>query len=690
MSRREEPTVTETTGGTAQELPPTGGFRIVQRTIMRPDQELDVRPLYLSGVSSFTSGEDTSRQSGTGYEKEATAEAAAAAATEKSYEADRGMSGYGQITSSGSATVRPERRLTFGTYFNAFPAGYWRRWTDFESVRLIVKMKGQGSIIVYRSTSKGHVLRAEASMIDSPTTETLVFDLSLKPFIDGGWYWFDIEAGDHELTLESAVWGVETDKTESGSVTIGITTFNRPDFCVDQLVNLSQDPAVLKILDEILVVDQGTQKVTDNEQYDEVAKALGSKLRVIEQPNLGGSGGFSRAMNEGVAKGQSDYVLLLDDDVVCELEGIQRAVTFADLAKQSTIVGGQMFSLYVRSVMHAYGENIAKYRWFWGPSPQTVQGHDFAKRSLRSTPWLHRRIDVDYNGWWMCLIPTKVIKEIGLSMPMFIKWDDAEFGLRAGEAGYPTVTMPGVAVWHVPWTEKDDTVDWQAYFHERNRLVSGLLHSPYERGGKLVRESFETHAKHTVSMQYSPAEMILMAITDVLEGPERMHRDMSSRLGELRELRKQFADSRPETALDKFPPARRDKPPRKGRAVISPKGPVGKVKTAAVGLLRQALPVRELSTEYPEGVIPHVDQRWWRFAQFDSALVSSADGSSVSWYRRNPREFKEQIARSAKLHARLYQEWPKLAARYREAMPELTSPEAWKQTFEGGDTEERR
>jgi galactofuranosylgalactofuranosylrhamnosyl-N-acetylglucosaminyl-diphospho-decaprenol beta-1,5/1,6-galactofuranosyltransferase len=169
-----------------------------------------------------------------------------------------------------------------------------------------------------------------------------------------------------------------------------------------------------------------------------------------------------------------------------------------------------------------------------------------------------------------------------------------------------------------------------------------------------------------------------------------MHRDMSSRLGELRELRKQFADSRPETALDKFPPARRDKPPRKGRAVISPKGPVGKVKTAAVGLLRQALPVRELSTEYPEGVIPHVDQRWWRFAQFDSALVSSADGSSVSWYRRNPREFKEQIARSAKLHARLYQEWPKLAARYREAMPELTSPEAWKQTFEGGDTEERR
>ena len=112
-------------------------------------------------------------------------------------------------------------------------------------------------------------------------------------------------------------------------------------------------------------------------------------------------------------------------------------------------------------------------RWFWGPAPQTNHGHDFAQRSLRSTTWLHRRVDVDYNGWWMCLIPTRVIREIGLSLPMFIKWDDAEFGLRAGEAGYPTVTLPGVAVWHVPWTEKDDTLDWQAYFHERNRLVVG-------------------------------------------------------------------------------------------------------------------------------------------------------------------------------------------------------------------------
>ncbi|HET6561101.1 MAG TPA: glycosyltransferase [Marmoricola sp.] len=659
--------------------------RVVQRTVMRADQELDVRSLYMDGVSQFAGGGGaSSRQSGGEHEDRSDR---AKETEDKSDESEGGMTGFGRVTETGAVVVDRARRVTFGTYFNAFPASYWRRWTDFSSVRLVVRLRGHGSIIVYRSTSKGHVLRASSAPVESDEVQTVEFDLTLKPFIDGGWYWFDIEAGEGEVVLEAASWSVDTERTGQGRVTIGITTFNRPDFCVAQLLNLGNSPDVLEILDEIVVVDQGTQKVRDNRDFERAAAQLGPKLRVIEQANLGGSGGFSRAMAEAVSMGASDYVLLLDDDVVCELEGVLRAVAFADLAKSPTLVGGQMFSLYDRSVMHAYGETIAKWKWFWGPAPSTVHGHDFARRPLRSTSWLHRRIDVDYNGWWMCLIPTQVIKEIGLSLPMFIKWDDAEFGLRAGEAGYPTVTLPGVAVWHVPWTEKDDTLDWQAYFHERNRLVSGLLHSPYERGGRLVLESLENHAKRMVSMQYSTGEIILMALTDVLEGPERMHRDIVHRLGEVRALREEYTDGRSKPSLDQFPPPRLKKPPRRGKGVPLPSSTVGKVKMAAVGLLRQVTPTRPLASSYPESTVPHVDQRWWRLAHFDSAIVSSADGLAASWYRRDPEQFRDQMARSARLHAQLYQSWPELAARYRQALPELASPERWKQTFEGPEAE---
>lgn len=652
------------------------GFRVVQRTVMRPDQELDIRPLYLRGISEVSAGASTSRQSGTGDSKEKESESTAAQVIEAP------TSGSGRVVGTEGAEVQAERRLTFGTYFNAFPASYWRRWTDFASVRLVMKAKGHGRIIVYRSTSKGHVQRADTVDVESETTQTFEFDLPLKPFIDGGWYWFDIEGADSEMMLEDAVWGFETDNAASGTVTIGITTFNRPDYCIDQLVALSEQPEVLAIIDEILVVDQGSQKVADFPRYEEAATRLGGKLRLIEQGNLGGSGGFSRAMDETVARGQSDYVMLLDDDVVCEPEGILRAVTFADLAKHPTLVGGQMFSLFDRSVMHAFGESVDKYRWFWGPAPHTEHGHNFAQKPLRSTKWLHRRVDVDYNGWWMCLIPTKVIREVGLSLPMFIKWDDAEFGLRAAAAGFPTVTMPGVAVWHVPWHEKDDTIDWQAYFHRRNRIIAALLHSPYERGGRLVFESFETQIKHLLSMQYAPAEMGLMAIADILEGPQRMHRDVLQRLPELLAMRKGYDDSRSETDLDRFPPARRHKPPRRGKAPTEAPGRIGRVKTMIEGAARQVLPVRDLSRRNPEANIPHVDLKWWLLSRFDSALVSSADGTAASWYKRDPEQFRDLLTRSLALHTQLAKEWPSLVKQYREALPELVSPQTWKATFD--------
>jgi galactofuranosylgalactofuranosylrhamnosyl-N-acetylglucosaminyl-diphospho-decaprenol beta-1,5/1,6-galactofuranosyltransferase len=665
---------------TGDDIDPLVGHRVVQRTILRADQELDIRPLYVSGLSNFSTGESTSRQSGSSDEEEP-AETSSAEHEESTAQSDETMSGYGSISGTVGAVVMPERRLTFGTYFNAFPASYWRRWTDLASVRLVMRVSGSGTVIVYRSTSKGHVQRADSALVGTDELQTIVFDLPLKPFIDGGWYWFDLEAGEGSLNLEEAVWAFETDRQVSGRLSIGITTFNRPEFCVDQLVTLSEQPAILTALDEILVIDQGTAKVADHELYPQVAATLGPKLRLIEQGNLGGSGGFSRAMDEAASKGDADYVLLLDDDVVCEPEGILRAVAFADLAKSPTIVGGQMFSLYDRSVLHAYGETVAKYRWFWGAAPNTVHGHNFAKKSLRSTQWLHRRIDVDYNGWWMCLIPTAVIREIGLSLPMFIKWDDAEFGLRAREAGYPTVTLPGVAVWHVPWHEKDDTIDWQAYFHRRNRIVAALLHSPYERGGRLVLESFETQVKHLLSMQYGPAEMGLMAIEDILEGPQRMHRDVLNRLPELRELRKRFDDSRSQSDLDAFPSPRRRKPPRRGKEPTAPTGRLARGKTMVAGALRQVLPVRDMARHNPEANVPHVDLKWWLLSQFDSALVSSADGTEASWYKRDRDLFASLMKRSITLHARLTAEWPQLVEQYKTALPELASPDTWHETF---------
>ncbi len=380
-----------------------------------------------------------------------------------------------QIESRTAMRVKSGEKLSFGSYFNAFPASYWRKWTVVTDVTLTVRLSGHGATVtVYRSLANGRSQRVDSATTEGTSGE-FSFELPLKPFVDGGWYWYDVVAADEDAVVEGAEWtaSVPEERAQHGSVTIGITTMNRQDFCAKLLVQLGEDELLQEYLDEVLVMEQGKELVVDSEFFPEAQKELGDKLRIIDQGNIGGSGGFARAQYETLQANRSTYALMLDDDVECETEGIIRALTFADLSRRPTIVGGHMFSLFAKARLHSFGEKVQPYTFWWGPAPGVFTDWDLGSRNLRSARWLHSRVDVDYNGWFMCLIPTDVIREIGLSLPLFLKWDDSEYGLRAKDAGYPTVTLPGAAVWHVPWTDKNDALDWQSYFHQRNRLHRG-------------------------------------------------------------------------------------------------------------------------------------------------------------------------------------------------------------------------
>ncbi|WP_275106505.1 glycosyltransferase [Nocardioides daphniae] len=509
------------------------------------------------------------------------------------------------------------------------------------------------------------------------------FALPLKPFVDGGFYWYDVVSADTEVVVESAEWTAEVpaDRAEHGTVDIGITTMNRPDFCANLLHQLGDDDSLRPYLDEVLVMEQGTQPVTGSEVFPAAEKALGDKLRVIEQGNLGGSGGYARGQLESVRKGTATYFMCLDDDVICEPEGIIRAVTFGDLARRPTIVGGHMFSIYSRSRLHSYGEIVQPYRFWWQSAPGVFGDWDFGARNLRSTRWLHKRIDVDFNGWFMCLIPRQILDEIGLSLPVFIKWDDSEYGLRAKAAGYPTVTLPGAAVWHVPWTDKNDGLDWQSYFHQRNRFVAALLHSVYPNGGRMVLESFNHQVKHIVSMQYSTVELRHKALEDVLAGPRALHGELATKLPEIREVVKPFTDAQLQADPDAFPPVRRHKPPRRGKDETAvPTGLQTKI-AALKAPIRAMLPVRPSSRVNPEAELPAMDSQWYRIAKFDSAIVSMPDGTSAALYQRDPQKYQELLKKTVDIHLRLRKEWPRLAQEYRDALGEITSPAEWEKTF---------
>jgi len=646
--------------------------RVLQRVVLPADHDTDVLPLYVDADRPQLDV-DKSGLSPTQRGKLPPTEPNSTTTPDPS-----------AVLGRHSFRVDSGERISFGTYFNAFAASYWRRWTVVTDVTLNVRVSGdESSVIVYRSMPNGRSQRVESVRLRGAGPHDLSFDLTLTPFGDGGWYWFDVIAGAEDAVVEEATWvsDVPADRAEPGTVTIGITTMNRPDFCAKLLAQIGADEDVHSILDEVIVAEQGTKPVSADEAFPRAEELLRGKLRVIEQANMGGSGGYARSQLETLEAGRSTYMMCMDDDVVCEPESILRSVTFGDLCRRPTIVGGHMFSLYSKARLHSFGEIINRYRFWWMSPPSVETDWDFAGRNLRSARWLHRRIDVDFNGWFMCLIPTEVLRTVGLSLPLFIKWDDSEFGVRAAEAGFPTVTLPGSAVWHVPWTDKNDALDWQAYFHQRNRTVAALLHSPYEHGGRVVRESFNHQVKHLFALQYSTAELRHRALEDVLAGPGQLHGDLLTKLPEIRALREQFTDGQTQPHPDAFPPVRREKPPKRGQDPTLPKGRLGQLVSAATATVRQALPARAMSRQFPEAWLAAMDAKWWMIAQFDSAVVSMPDGTSAAWLQRDRDEFQSLLKRTVDIHARLYREWPRLASEYRRALEEIASPEQWSKTF---------
>ena len=639
--------------------PDDGAWREVHRIVFPSRADIDVLPLYVD----FSQSEGFASAESDGVEFVNTG----------SGDSDTEAAGDRR-----SLTVPAGKRYSLGSYFNAFPASYWRKWTRAEKIRFAGTFVGFGTVTLFKSNARGSRQRVTSWRVDGEAQ--LREELSLAPFADGGWYWIDVAGGSEDLTLVEAAWSAPVADHVAGKASIGVTTFNRPDYCVKTLNALASDASVLEVLEEIVIVDQGTQKVRDEDGFDEVAALLGSKLRIIEQANLGGSGGFARGMFEAVRSEKAKYVLLLDDDVNIEPEGIVRAVQFGDACRKPTLVGGHMFDMYDRSVLHTLGESVNLYRFFWGPARGLYHGHNLAASNLRQTPWMHRRVDTDYNGWWMCLIPVEVVKDIGLSLPAFIKWDDAEYGLRAMEHGYSTVSLPGACVWHVSWNDKDDTIDWQAYYHERNRFLVALLYSPYERGGRLFRESSYTDVKHLISMQYYAQALRNRALSDLLKGPKHLHELLGATLPAVRALRSEYPDAQVAAEPDAYPTPKRGKPAHKGKEPQAPKKAT-LLPWAAQAALRQLRPPKPESSQRPDATLAASEGKWWELSLYDSAVVSMADGKGAVWYRRDAKKFRSLLAESADLHRRMLTSWPQLRAAYKASLPEITSMQAWADTF---------
>ncbi|MBR6085226.1 MAG: hypothetical protein IKP61_06430, partial [Spirochaetales bacterium] len=122
---------------------------------------------------------------------------------------------------------------------------------------------------------------------------------------------------------------------------------------------------------------------------------------------------------------------------------------------------------------------------------------------------------IDFSDWTLFCIPTRTVQETGLALPMFIWYDDVEYGIRLKAH---ITTLPGVSVWHPTRFDRFSTA--HRYYEVRNRLVtlsvSGLADREY------IEKVFESIAVDAASYRYTCAEESLCGVEDFLLGPDHL------------------------------------------------------------------------------------------------------------------------------------------------------------------------
>ena len=107
---------------------------------------------------------------------------------------------------------RRASKLSFGTYFNGFPASLLAA-LDASSARsastVDARRPGRQRDRLQVDGQRPLAARRRRPPSSGEAEGTFDFDLPLTPFVDGGWYWYDVVAGDEDAVVESAEWTAE-------------------------------------------------------------------------------------------------------------------------------------------------------------------------------------------------------------------------------------------------------------------------------------------------------------------------------------------------------------------------------------------------------------------------------------------------------------------------------------------------
>ena len=417
--------------------------------------------------------------------------------------------------------------VDFFTYFNACSLAKWKKYAGIKRVYLHLEFANEAinkeyactiqffgrSYLDSAASSLASGVRLTSTMGKTKENGSLVFDL-LIPETDYEVIGFalDVRGG---VVLEKAYYYARVAEEQINPVKIALctTTFLKEDYII---------PNIELVKNEVLAADDVIAKnfhmfVIDNGRTLDAEALSDEGVTVLPNPNVGGSGGFARGMMEAMKHDENfTHVLLMDDDVSISTESLRRTFNLLSLAT------GKYKNAFINGAMLVAEEPN---RQFEDVSYVVNSG---AYTSVKSNKYYmdqqqyivrNEHIDVEipkaYGAWWFSCIPVSAIEQVGLPLPLFVRCDDVEYGMRAKPI---YMTMNGICVWHDGFMGRSRaSVD--SYQYVRNFLIMIAMTDCSSQDLFMLRMERALRLQLRV-MSYDAADLILDGIADYLKGPD--------------------------------------------------------------------------------------------------------------------------------------------------------------------------
>ena len=400
--------------------------------------------------------------------------------------------------------------VSTNSYFNSIYENFYTKYTSLGSLSYQLKLEGDFQISVYRELyeHKGKELIASEKLENCQTTDFVQVKL---PNLNQGRVYFELECVSDRGVFKEGLIVTEQNPTREISLAIISCTYKKEEYIKKTVNTIVQDRLLPTKSWKIFVVDNG--QTLSSEDFPH------SRVQLIPNRNVGGSGGFTRGLVEALESNGYTHFLFMDDDIELDSESIYRLFALYEYSLSDFAVSGSMLDLHKKHILYEAGALYSKNpkTMEFVPFSLTPLKHNLELQNLNFLNFLLLDEEVDYGAFWFFAFSRKVVEEVGLPLPLFIKIDDIEFGLRIKKAlGGEIVAFPSIAVWHEPFYAKNPI--WDGYYYTRNNLITYTITGSL-RYINTVFKFTKQLLLYLLLFEYNYAEMMVKAFEDYIKGP---------------------------------------------------------------------------------------------------------------------------------------------------------------------------